>query len=623
MLTLWDSRAEPSEHAGLVYTWNGYTEKDSVRSLLRYVETHGERLRRKYLAWVHDLGESRTDGKRLIDHLAIEDGLSYWWMTLFVEKSPYKSPITDAIRLLALEEVVVQQRPDKFRLVSANRSLHEALRGLCQHLGIAYEWEKLPDKSLRQLNLKLRSIYQTLPQSVQALVNLARHLYTRWSFRQADKSDWSDGDRSLFFCSYFFNVVPKLAEEGHFHSRYWEGLHGLMGRLNLSGNWLQLYYPHDAVPNPRVAMDWLQRFNQHREEEDFHTFLDAYLSWRIVLRVLKRWLRLNLISRRLRGIQHAFRPQGSRISLWPLMRGDWLASMRGPVAINNLLWIELFDEALRDLPHQKKGLYLCENQAWERAFIHAWRKHGHGQLIAVAHSTVRFWDLRYFTDSRTARSADPYPMPQADLTALNGKAAVDAYLSVDYPKEAIVECEALRYGYLNDLRAGHPPRKAKGDAIKVLILGDYMPSGTIKMLQLLEAAVPHMSALATYTMKPHPNYLVKSADYPSLHLKVVMDPLGEILHDFDIAYSSNMTSAAADAYLVGLPVVVMLDETELNFSALRGQPGVRFVSTPEELAEALQTADQDMAMDPDYNEFFFLDPELPRWKRLLSSASPT
>ncbi len=295
--------------------------------------------------------------------------------------------------------------------------------------------------------------------------------------------------------------------------------------------------------------------------------------------------------------------------------------MRGPVAINNLLWIELFDEALHDLPHQKKGLYLCENQAWERALIHAWRKHGHGQLIAVAHSTVRFWDLRCFTDPRTVRSSDPYPMPQADLVALNGKAAVDAYLSVDYPKEAIVECEALRYGYLNDLRAGHPPRKAKEDAIRVLILGDYMPSATIKMLQLLEAAVPHISALATYTVKPHPNFMVTSADYPSLCLKVVMDPLEKILHDYDIAYSSNMTSAAVDAYLVGLPVVVMLDDTELNFSPLREQPDVRFVYSPEDLAEVLQRAGQGMIMSTEQNEFFFLDPELPRWQRLLSSAS--
>ncbi len=620
-LILWDSADAPPDHLEPVYRWNGYAEKDSVHSLLRYVETNGERLRRKYLAWIHALGECRVDGKRVIDHLAFEDGFSYWWMTLLVEKNPWKSPsIIDAIRLLALEEIIVQNRPDKLLLVSANQCLHVVLGDLCRNLGMVYEWERLPDKTLGSFSL--RGIYRALPLSVQASISLARYLPVRWPFRQVEKSGWFDGDRSLFICSFFYNLVFNRAKEGHFHSRLWEGLHGLMERLELSGNWLHIYVPQDAVATPRVAMDWVQRFNQQRHEQGFHTFLDAYLSWRIVLRVLMRWIKLTYLSWRLSEIQYAFRPPSSQISLWPLMRGEWQISMCGSVAIGNLLLIELFDKALRDLPHQRKGIYLCENQAWERALIHAWRKNGHGQLIGVAHSTVRFWDLRYFSDPRTIRSSDPFPMPQADLTALNGKAAVNAYLGADYPKEAIVECEALRYEYLNDLRMGHSSRQAKEAPMRVLILGDFVRSGTIRMMQLLEEAVPHISGLAAYTVKPHPNYPVKPADYPSLHLKVVMDPLGEIMHDFDVAYSSNMTSAAVDAYLAGLPVVVMLDETELNFSPLRGQHDVRFVGTAGELAEALQTASRGVATNPDRNEFFFLDPELPRWTRILSPASP-
>jgi surface carbohydrate biosynthesis protein (TIGR04326 family) len=275
---------------------------------------------------------------------------------------------------------------------------------------------------------------------------------------------------------------------------------------------------------------------------------------------------------------------------------------------------------MRDLPPQKKGLYLFENQAWERALIHAWRKNGHGQLIAVQHSMIRFWDLRYFPDPRTVRSSDPYPMPQADLVALNGKAAVDAYLSLDYPKQAIAECEALRYGHLNNIRAGRSSRKAKGSPVKVLIVGDYMSSANIRILQLLEAAAPQMSDSLAYTMKPHPNLPVKATEYPSLHLKVVTAPLGEILHDFDIAYCSNLTSAAVDAYLAGLPVVVVLDDTELNLSPLRGESGVSFVSTPEELAKALRTSTCECAAtNPNPSSFFFLNPELPRWSHLLDS----
>ena len=210
-------------------------------------------------------------------------------------------------------------------------------------------------------------------------------------------------------------------------------------------------------------------------------------------------------------------------------------------------------------------------------------------------------------------------MPQPNLIALNGKVAVDAFLGTDYPKEANVECEALRYSHINDIRVGQSSTKEKIKTINVLILGDHNPSATTKMLRLLEAATQHIITLTEYTVKSHPNFTVKVEDHSSLNLKVVISPLGEVIHDFDIAYSSNSTSAALDAYLAGLPVVVMLDETELNLSPLRSQTGVRFVSTPEELAEALRMEHRNTASRLNSSDFFFLNPELPRWTHLLTN----
>jgi surface carbohydrate biosynthesis protein (TIGR04326 family) len=380
-----------------------------------------------------------------------------------------------------------------------------------------------------------------------------------------------------------------------------------------------LFIPTVSMFTPRAAMRLVRRVNEQPAKQSYHAFVNAYLSWGIVARVLRGWFRLNVIDWRLGEMKEAFRPPGSRLLLWPIMREDWLASIRGSVAISNLLWIELFENALRDLPHQRKGLYLCENQAWERAFVHAWRKHGHGQLIAVAHSTLRFWDLRYFPDPRTLRSIDPHPIPQADLMALNGKAAIAAYLSLDYPRETIVECEALRYGYLHDLRADPSSSREKAGPIRVLVLGDYTPSVTTRMLQLLEDATPLLSTVANYVVKPHPNLMVKATDHPSLRMEVVVDPLADILQHVDIGCAGSTTSAAVDAYLPGLPMVVILDETWPNFSPLRGQPGVRFVSTIEELTDALQATDRPSIGRPDSHDFFFLDPDLPRWSQLLAS----
>ena len=116
-------------------------------------------------------------------------------------------------------------------------------------------------------------------------------------------------------------------------------------------------------------------------------------------------------------------------------------------------------------------------------------------------------------------------MPQADLVALNGKLSIDSYLSVGYPREAIVECEALRYSYLHDDPVVTLSRKKKENEIKLLVLGCYVPLNTIEMLQLLEAAVPHISIPITFTAKSHPNYQIKPSNFPSLQLTVVMDSL--------------------------------------------------------------------------------------------------
>lgn len=621
LITVLDSENPWAAKSGVVYRWNSCANTNECCSILSYCEENAERLREKYCKWVYDLGNFVVGRKRLVEHLSIDDSFSYWWMTLLVEKCLWKSPsINNAIRLLALEEILLQNKPKQLLFVSADCNLNESIRTLCENLGVVYEWKHLPKK--RTQTQVIRQIYHILPHGLQALIGLARYLWTRWPLRQSKKTGWFGDAKSLFICSYFFNIDPQQASEGLFYSRYWEGLHGLMEKRGVLGNWLQIYCPHDVVPSPRVAMDLVKRFNQQHERQEFHGFLDSYLSWRVVFRVLSLWFKFTLISRRLRTIKVAFHPQGSKISFWPLIRGDWKKSICGEAAINNFLWIELFDKAMQDMPHQKKGLYLCENQAWERALIHFWHKHGHGQLIAVPHTTRSFWDLRFFRDNNIFKTSLPYPLPQADLIAVNGKASLVTFLSENYPRECLVECEALRYNYLSVYWTQNSLKKIKEGSIKVLILGDYTSSNTIKMLHLLEEANSTIPECIDYTIKPHPNFLVMAKDYPSLNLNVVTESLSKIIHQFDLAYSSSNTSAAVDAYLAGLPVVVMRDETKLNLSPLRNQPGVCFVSLAKELSDALKVGGCRKESSVVLKNFFFLDPELPRWQKLLFSAMP-
>ena len=620
-LIVWDCKADPPDSRGEVLHWQSYVQSGSIFSVPHYLEVHAERLRAKYVAFIHDLGESRIDGKRVVDHLSVGDGFSFWWMTQLVEKNPIKSPwIYDCLRLLALEEILLDRKPSALTFCSSDSNLAQAVRRLCRNLQIHFTWHSGTQSKQKW---SLRRLYRGLPYPVQGLISLARHLLLRWPLRKLEKPKWFSGESAISLCSYFIHLDSTSCEQGRFYSRQWEMLPGYLHGSGKRINWIQHFLFSPIVPDTRTGRGWLRRFNLDASSQGYHVFLDTYLTWGIVVQVLKGWTSLTAVAWRLRHIHSSFCPDGSATWLWPLLCRDWLSSLNGSVAINNCLWLALFDAALKDIPPQQIGLYLCENQGWERAFLHMWRKHGHGEIIGVPHSTVSFWWLCYFDDPRSLHFGQDRAMPLPDRLAVNGPVAWNAFARGGYPVEQLVEVEALRYLNLMGMAAKRSivkPLVFQSRKVNVLVLGEMNPESMHHFLGLLEGTMKLLPSDYRFTVKAHPGHAVNLADYPGLQADAITESLDRVLGGYDIVIASNNTSAAVDAYVAGLPVIIGVDGADLNLSPLRGQRDVRFVGTPEELAEAMQAAVQGFIPNQDRNEFFFLDPGLPRWKELLSSV---
>lgn len=622
---VWDQKGDPPNAIGEVLCWQSYAHGDRVSSVPRYLEDHAERLRAKYVAFIHDLGESRIDGRRVVDHLDMGDGFSLWWMTQVAEKNPIKSPrIYDCLRLMALEEILLDKKPSELTFHSSDQSLAQAMQRLCLNLQIAFAWR--PGEQSKKI-WTLRRLYRALPYPVQGVISL-RHIVLRWPLRKLQKPKWFSGEGAVFLCSYFIHLDPISCAQGLFCSRQWGGLPKYLHDSGRRTNWIQHFLVSPVVPDVRTGLGWLRQFNLDANSQGYHTFLDSYLTWGIVVSVLKVWFWLITVSWRLRHIQSAFYPHESASWLWPILRDDWLTSLNGQVAIRNGSWVALFDAALKDIPSQKIGLYLCENQGWERALLRAWRKHGHGEIIGVIHSTVPFWWLCYVDDPRSLNSRQNCALPSPDRLAVNGAVARRAFAAAGYPAEQLVEVEALRYlalsrgdttsGLDSARRCVAKPPISKSPGYNVVVLGDMIPASMHDFLSLLEDTMKLLPSGYKFTIKSHPGYAVKLTDYPGLQADETSEALDRILGEYDIALAINSTSASVDAYVAGLPVIVGLAGGDLNLSPLRSQPDVRFFSTPEELAEALQAAANGMATSPDRKEWFFMDPDLPRWRRLLS-----
>ena len=108
----------------------------------------------------------------------------------------------------------------------------------------------------------------------------------------------------------------------------------------------------------------------------------------------------------------------------------------------------MFESAISNLKQQDKGVYLQENQGWEFAFIHVWKKYFNKQIIGFPHSSVRYWDLRYFYDSRSYDNESNCDLPVPDKIACNGEYVKKMYFMSDFPKKNLIKVESLRYLYL-------------------------------------------------------------------------------------------------------------------------------------------------------------------------------
>lgn len=618
-LLIWDAEtSHPPSDNSVTLLWRSFSavETADIVSIPQLIEENADSLRARYLAWVYDLGEMRIKDRRLVDHLQLRPSFSYWWMTLLVEKCNFaKSPqIDDAIRLLAFTDWAAGKTIQRITLASANQPLAECLSGWCKKKGVTFEWRPFP-RLVVQRSL-LRSVYAALPLAMQTWMWLLKYLLERWPLRGVGMQAWRQTTGQTTFVTYSDNCVPEAIKEGRYENRYWAHLPVALKQESKSTNWLHLYVKDGLLPTARQAASVLDALNKSAHGLQSHITLDAFIGPHVILRTVRDWFYLGRIGMRLGGDLNPI--PSSSIDLWPLLREDWRSSIFGVVAISNILYLNLFEAALKTLPKQQQGVYLQENMGWEFGLVHAWRAAGHGCLIGVPHSTVRFWDLRYFFDPHSYLRTGHSDLPLPDKVACNGPVMRVAYQQGGYPAESLLDVEALRYLHLGQRQGVRDSVSNRtNEPVRLLILGDYLASNTQSQIRLLEQAVSLMSQPMRIIVKPHPNCPVQPGDYPKLNMQVSMEPLAKLLVECDVAYASSATSAAVDAFCAGVPIISVLDPNTLNLSPLRGCFGPLFVSTPSALADALSSVASHAQASINQPAYFTIDAQLPNWRTLL------
>ena len=134
-LLVWDAEGPPPVGDWTTVLWRKYAGvgDPAVISITQQVDLEADELRKRYLAWIYDLGETRFNGIRAIDHLSLRPGFSYWWMSSLAQKFNVAegSLINDAIKALAFERLVATRQANAVVLISGNRQLADCVEQFC------------------------------------------------------------------------------------------------------------------------------------------------------------------------------------------------------------------------------------------------------------------------------------------------------------------------------------------------------------------------------------------------------------------------------------------------------------------------------------------------------------
>jgi surface carbohydrate biosynthesis protein (TIGR04326 family) len=567
-------------------------------SLPNYIESHDEQLRSQFLAFVHQVGATDVDGKSVIQHLQIDPTFSFWWMMLFALRRWHPdSGIIQAVKILALEQILVDLKISTLHIEVSEGSVQSCVVDVCKRLGIS---------AVLRHPIKRRS---QLPHVLTALATFGRTLL-KSGYSSARVQPLTESP-SITVVDYFNGFDIAAADSGEYRSRFWSDLPTIIGDQFNSSQWLHIRdigkqsLSKNQSEHLATSLSTLKRS---------HTAIDLLDMRNIRWQVTVDYLRLVLISFKLRSVHNAFTPKGSQANLWPLFSAEWAKSLRGSIAIQHLTQFHAMRNRISKLPKQACGIYLMENQPWEMALISAWKASGHGTLIGVPHAAPKFWEVRRFVDpqSRVANGVECFPQP--DVIATNSSLMHQELTDNGFPKNRLVPVEALAFAHLTSLCAKSTSSTASK---QVAVLGDFSETITNQLLDMirgLKGALPQGSVF-----KPHPACMIEDEKLAQVGLRAFTGEISDLLATADITITTSSTSAALEAYCLGRTVIMLVDGAHFNMSPLRRNGDVFFVHSLSDLTAALTAA---LSSDSGpQREFFNLGDQFPLWTAFLTDLS--
>ena len=606
--------------------WEAWDIPAGDISLPHYLGQNLTAIRGEHAAWAYDMAHIQVAGRTLETWFKAGEYLSMWWCSLLYERHPKMTPNLYTIyKLRALERLLLalpdaQGTPLALTLEGGDALLAQTLANLCAAHGWAFASKAAHNGVPAGVSLA-RRCYEKCPPLLRAV---ARYAHWLWSIRRklpaiGELPPAAQAEQTATIATYFPNVDMDAAKEGRYRSRYWESLHDALADATGTLRWLFVRFPA-----PQMSLDQCIAFRdtlaQSRKDGLSFVWIEECLRHRDLWAAWRRFVRLRAASVRAEdAVRRVCHFAGSRLNFWAYVRDDYAESFRGWRALERCLQNRGLDNYVRMAGPQRWTLFPLENCPWERMLTHAVHKAAGGPVYGAQHSTIRPTDFRYFDDPRFFSGATAALVP--DAVRGNGRAACAQWQDAGMPPALLGQVEALRYLYLagGKQENGQTAQPAAGEKRELLVLTSFFRDETFAHLALLaKAAQNGLLAGWQITLKAHP-YLPAAEllqHFPgpwSKDVRVADGPIAPLLRPGVLVWASNSTTAALEAAIKGLAVMVMQPTGDFDLCPMQDIPGLVRTATLDDVRQGLTQA-QPPNITADYLN---LDTRLSAWRQLL------
>lgn len=580
-----------------VFLWDSFDHQDQhpdTISLPSYVELHAEEVRSRLLAFLCEVKLVQADRQTLEDSLRFDDGFSMWWVTFPSLKRLGQQSIPIACRLIALEMIVGSTNLDNIKVASDDKTIATLILGTLGRRPMRAQWV-------------VDEFWRSLVYPIRAAASLCRYIaHTRAIPKDYPSISENSSSRVAFF-DYLPLSLHQPQKESSYISPYWGDVPDLVPQPF----WYHIYprnVDYRNITKSIRLVKWLDTIGPGN-----HLLFLKRIKFRDVLQVLRLMVRNRRVHVRFRTVLRQFSLADSNLRLWHVFEDEWDDSVLGTTGIRHLLLIWSADSFVRAMPSHPKIYYLMENQPWEVILNHLLKKYNKGPAIGFAHSTIRFWDLRYFSDPRD----NPFRHPQnhrpfPDHILVNGDLAKSLLRDNCFPESALSVVEATRYNYLHS-----SVYNAESDAGDIVLLGDSDVRANSTLLEVFRKALTLHSFDRRIQIRSHPICPLTEKQLGPLAKHVSTESLLSLFRSAAVVVTTAGSSSSADSAALGIPTIVVLDAKELNNSPLRGKNITFDARTADELALLLRSPTTFERRQPAL--IFTLDPLYPRWSHQIAS----